>query len=86
MLNNVIIFALINTAILICLYKWNVVDFYQKTVRWPQWCEFCFCFWLALAEWLCYYANFGHFDLKIVVHIFFYSLASAAASVFFFKP
>jgi hypothetical protein len=88
MTEKVFLFGLINSAVLFCLYKWRVVDQYEKRIKWPEWCEFCFCFWISNAEFIVYYLKAGLCvcNTETLLKIFLYSLASAAATRLFFKP
>jgi hypothetical protein len=58
MLNNIVIIALFNTSLLICLKKWGVMDYYQAYCRpWMRYvigpAECFFCLSVRLAALFC---------------------------------
>ncbi len=84
-INNIIVFALINAGVLTCLYKWGAVDNFELRVP-VKWCDFCVSFWFMSLPEFSIYLRADLINFVSFLSIFFYALATAAATIFFFKP
>jgi hypothetical protein len=66
-MENIIYVSLLSLAILILMYKWKIVDFYDYNK--PKWmfnrCEFCFFFWCGVVG--LFYMNFPVIDFTILL-------------------